>query len=93
MGPVGVASHGEGSMACAATKLSQLHTFTVGCGAHATPVIADRGESAWVVVVYDSRPLGVGDCFDFGNTTWVITGPRSSERGFVARPLRERISA
>ena len=78
-------------MACVATKLSQTETYHVGTGAHATPVIADRGDGAWVVAVHSARVLALGDRFNFGGITWVVSRQSNAERGFVAHPLRARL--
>ena len=78
-------------MACVATKLSQTGTYHVGTGAHATAVIADRGDGAWVVVVHSARALALGDRFNFRGITWVVSRPSSAQRGFVAHPLRARV--
>jgi hypothetical protein len=74
-------------MACVAHEIGHS-TLSVGSGAFSAPVIADRGDRAWVVVVHRTRPLAVGDRFDFAGSTWEIIRDRDLLRGFVARPVR-----
>jgi hypothetical protein len=61
--------------------------FEVGSGACSTPVIADRGDEACVVVVRTAEPLDVGSRFEFGGLTWEIVRARDLLRGFVAWPV------
>lgn len=58
----------------------------VGDGTVATPVIADRGDAAFVVIVHAASKLRLGDRFEFAGTTWEVTRVGDRLRGCVARP-------
>jgi hypothetical protein len=60
----------------------------VGRGTLATPVIADRGDMAFVVVVRAKWKLRLGDRFEFAGTTWQVTRAGDLVRGCVAHPVR-----
>ena len=74
-------------MGCAVHQVTPLRPFKAGRGEHSAPVIADRGDAAWVVVVHASHPPDVGFRFEFNGLTWEITRGRDLVRGFVARPV------
>ena len=77
-------------MACNAKEIRDVKATWVGNGPHTTPVIADRGDAATIVIVRSQSPLRLGDRFDFEGMTWVISREYSRQRGFVARPQRRR---
>jgi len=52
-----------------------------------TPVIADGGGEARVILVDFPVPPLLGDHFAFGGLTWEIVRPGDHARGCVARPL------
>jgi hypothetical protein len=58
----------------------------VGRGSVATPVIADRGDAAFVVMVHTPSRLRLGDRFEFAGSTWEVTRAGDAVRGCVARP-------
>jgi hypothetical protein len=51
-------------------------------------VIADRGDTAWVVVLEGPEPVSVGRRFRFQDQVWEIVRPRTRTRTFVAEPVR-----
>jgi hypothetical protein len=74
-------------MACNACQMTGTAAYRIGDGEHAAPVIADRGDQAWVVTVHSQEPLTVGSRFEFGGLTWEIVRGRDLLRGFVAWPI------
>lgn len=77
-------------MACSAHSLPAHHPFRAGSGAYAVPVIADRGDDAWVVLVRFPAAPRVGDRFSFDSITWELVRDRDHARGYVARPAGRR---
>lgn len=76
-------------MACAAHQLGEP-TVDPGRPMHRALVIADRGDRAFVVAISFAAPPAVGDRFGFLGLTWEITRPKTTQRGMVARPVRQR---
>jgi hypothetical protein len=74
-------------MACNAVQTIGKSTSRIGEGKYAVPVIADRGDRAWVVTVCSDEPLRIGSRFQFGGVTWEIVRDRDLVRGFVAWPI------
>ncbi len=73
-----------------ATAMRAMHdsaAHRVGRGPVATPVIADRGDTAFVVVVHAPWRLRLGDRFEFAGSTWLVTREGDLVRGCVARPI------
>ncbi len=56
-------------------------------GSDPTPVIADGGDAAWVVVLDCAWQAGLGTRFTFMGQCWEICQPRTMLRGFVAAPV------
>ncbi|MBP1619760.1 MAG: hypothetical protein H6Q02_527 [Acidobacteria bacterium] len=75
-------------MATAIQAMQDSAARYVGDGTVATPVIADRGDAAFVVVVQAAARLRLGDRFEFAGTTWEVTRAGDRLRGCVARPAR-----
>lgn len=84
-----MAARGGWSMACVAQDHEGARWFRAGHGPYSAPVIADRGDVAWVVLVSFPAPPQVGDRFELAGTTWVITHAKDRLRGFVARALTQ----
>jgi hypothetical protein len=74
-------------MATALRVIQDRAAPKVGRGTVATPVIADRGDTAFVVVVRAGGKLRLGDRFEFGGSTWQVTRAGDLVRGCVARPV------
>ena len=79
-------------MSCPARHLQPRQFAQTGHGAHAVPVIADRGDEAWVVLVHFPQPPRVGDRFTFARLTWQLVREKDHTRGFVARPVARPIA-
>jgi hypothetical protein len=74
-------------MATAMRAVQGSAAANVGRGSVATPVIADRGDAAFVVVVHTQWRLRLGDRFAFAGSTWEVTRASDAVRGCVARPV------
>jgi hypothetical protein len=74
-------------MATAMRAVQDSAAPDMGRGAVATPVIADRGDAAFVVVVHGAWRLRLGDRFAFAGSTWEVTRAGDAVRGCVARPV------
>lgn len=74
-------------MATAMRAMQESAARSAGSGTVATPVIADRGDAAFVVVVRAPWKLRLGDRFEFAGSTWEVTRPSDLLRGCVARPV------
>ncbi|MEW6336009.1 MAG: hypothetical protein ACOY3Y_04670 [Acidobacteriota bacterium] len=74
-------------MATAARHLDSTATPSPGTP---TPVIADDGVRAWVVVQRFSHQPEVGDRFQFRGRIWEIVRPSDRVRGYVAHPVGPR---
>ena len=75
-------------MATAVQAIQERAAPEVGQGTVATPVIADRGDAAFVVVVRAPWKLRLGDRFEFAGSTWQVTRAGDLMRGCVARPIQ-----
>jgi hypothetical protein len=75
-------------MSCAARMEDTSRVVWLGVGSQTTPVIADYGDSATVVMVRSHTPLRLGDRFELDGITWIISHERTKLRGYVARPVR-----
>ncbi len=53
-----------------------------------TPVIADWGTTAELLVFPPGEPVGRGAQFQYHGTIWVVTGHRRDSRILVAEPAR-----
>lgn len=73
-------------MSCPARRLPPHEPFRAGHGPHAVPVIADRGDDAWVVLVHFPRTPRIGDRFTFDHTAWQVVREGDHTRGYVAQP-------
>ncbi len=76
-------------MATAMRAMQESAARSVGSGTVATPVIADRGDAAFVVVVRAPWKLRLGDRFEFVGSTWEVTRAGDLLRGCVARPVAQ----
>ena len=74
-------------MATAMRAMQDSAVRSVGAGPVATPVIADRGDAAFVVVVQGPWRLRRGDRFQFAGSTWEVTREGDLVRGCVARTV------
>ncbi len=74
-------------MATAMRAMQDNVVRSVGAGTVATPVIADRGDTAFVVVVHAPWRLRRGDRFQFAGSTWEVTREGDLVRGCVAHPI------
>ncbi len=74
-------------MATAARQLENTATPVPGVP---TPVIADDGVRAWVVVHRFPHQPEVGDRFHFRGRIWEIVRPPDRVRGCVAQPVGPR---
>jgi hypothetical protein len=74
-------------MATAMRAVQGSAAAKVSRGPVATPVIADRGDAAFVVVVRAPWKLQLGDRFAFAGSAWEVTRVGDAVRGCVARPV------
>ncbi|MBZ5588891.1 MAG: hypothetical protein LAO05_10040 [Acidobacteriia bacterium] len=72
-------------MATVARDVSEAPRLPGGA-AEPTPVIADRGGDARVIIVCLPVPPAVGDRFTFDGIRWEVVHTRDHVRGCVARP-------
>ncbi len=74
-------------MATAAREIRRISRS--GSPLEPTPVIADDGADARVIVVYLPAPPAVGDRFTFDGLAWEVVHAKDHTRGCVARPWRD----
>lgn len=73
-----------------ATAARHLEKTTPPAPGVSTPVIADDGARAWVVVHRFPHPPEVGDRFHFRGRVWEIVRCPDRVRGYVAHPVGPR---